>query len=162
VGQTPAEGVIFGHTVEGSLLGTVLVRPHPPGFGEFRMRKFLLIVALAALTPAAANAATWVAICNDGQHVQYNHTLGGAGLLYLSNPMTNGLQIARLDQTSASRTMVCGAVTGNSPPVLMPPVSQVCINMMTKTINLMWHDPIHPATPAKDMGPFCKATITIH
>ncbi len=125
------------------------------------MRKFLLVAAFAALTPVAANAATWVAICNDGQHVQYNHTVGVKGLLYLTIPTTTSLQIATLDQTSASRTMVCGAVTGNSPPVLVPPLSQVCINLMTKTINLMWHDPIHPAAPVKDFGAFCKATITI-
>ena len=126
------------------------------------MRGIALIAALALAAPSIANATTWVAICNDGQHVQYNHTFGGPGLLYLSSTKTNGLQIARLDQTSASRTKVCGAVTGNSPPGLVPPLSEVCIDMTAKVITILWHDPIHPATPPQDMGPFCTATITVH
>lgn len=126
------------------------------------MRSFILMVAFAALTPVAANAATWVAICNDGQHLQYNQTVGGAGFLYLSNPATHGLQIARLDQTVATREMVCGAVTGNSPSGLTPPLTQICINLAAKVIGMAWHDPAHPALPVKEMGAFCKATVTIH
>jgi hypothetical protein len=126
------------------------------------MRMFLLASAFVALAPAAADATTWVAACNDGQHVQYNHTLGGPGLLYLNTGVPGGLQIAKLDQTVATRSEVCGAVTGNSPPGLMPPLSQLCINFVPKTITLVWHDPTHPATPAKVLGVFCKATISVH
>jgi hypothetical protein len=126
------------------------------------MRKLLFAAALAAAMPAAANAGTWVAVCNDGQHLQYNHTLGGPGLLYLSSGQIGGLQIARLEQSFASKTEVCGAVTGNSPPGLLPPLSQVCINFVNKTIELLWHDPVHPAAPVVVVGPFCKATITLH
>jgi hypothetical protein len=126
------------------------------------MRRFLFAVAVAGLLPTAANAVTWVAVCNDGQHVQYNHTAGGPGLLYFSNAATHGLQIARLDQTVENRSMVCGAVTGNSPPGLVPPLSQVCINFVPKTISLAWHDPTHPNVPTQNLGVFCKATITAH
>jgi hypothetical protein len=125
-------------------------------------RRIVLAAALAYLLPTAAQAVTYVAICNDGQHVQYNHTVGGPGLLYFSNSTTNGLQIARLDEVTASKSSVCGAVTGNSPAALSPPLSQLCIDLVKNTIYMLWHDPIHPALPVKNMGLFCKATVTVH
>jgi hypothetical protein len=159
LGQTPAEGVIFGHTVEGSLLGTVLVRPHPPRLGEFRMRKFLLVAALAALTPAAANAATWVAVCTDGKNVQYNQTIGGTGFLYLKTD--KGIyQTARLSQTFFNGTAVCGTVFGNA-PAGAEPITQVCANKSRNIIYLKYQNPTKPGSSIQDAGTFCAAKVTV-
>ncbi len=126
------------------------------------MRRLLLAAVAACLVPTVANATTWVAVCNDGQHVQYNHTAGGPGLLYFSIAPKGGIQMARLTETVSNKSRVCGAVTGNSAPGLMPPLTQLCINFVPKTISILWHDPIHPATPVVDMGVFCTATVTPH
>ncbi len=125
------------------------------------MRKLLLLAALAAAAPLSANAATWIAVCNDGNHVQYNQVPGAAGQLYFSNAMTHGLQIAALTGTTSSATMVCGAVNANPPPGLTPPLSQLCIDKTTNTITMKWHNPTIPGGTAVDQGKFCTATIKI-
>jgi len=122
------------------------------------MRKFLLIAALAALTPAAANAATWVAICSDGKNVQYNQTIGGTGFLYLKTD-TGIYQTARLSQTFFNRTAVCGAVYGNA-PAGAEPITQVCINKSSKTIYLKYQPPT-PGSSVVGAGTFCPATVTV-
>lgn len=126
------------------------------------MRGILFAAAIAVAVPTAVHATTWVAICNDGQRVQYNQTLGGNGLLYLKTPTSPTLQMARLEQTSRTRTMICGAIVGNSPASLVPPLSQMCIDRTANVISLKWHDARHPADPVHDMGAFCSATISVH
>ena len=123
------------------------------------MRKFLLIAALAALTPTAANAATWVAVCNDGKNVQYNQTIGGMGFLYLKTPMGT-YQTARLSQTHASKGIVCGAVYSNTPPGAEP-VTQVCADIVRKVIYLKYQDPTKPGSSVVGAGTFCTATVTV-
>ena len=123
------------------------------------MRKFLLIAALAALTPAAANAATWVAVCNDGKTIQYNQTIGGTGFLYLKTD--KGIyQTARLVQTFYNGTAVCGAVHGNAPPGAEP-ITQVCANKSRNIIYLKYQDPTKPGSSIVEGGTFCAAKVTV-
>ena len=123
------------------------------------MRKFLLIAALAALTPVAANAATWVAVCTDGKNVQYNQTIGGVGFLYLKTD--KGIyQTARLAQTFSNAMVVCGTVYGNA-PAGAEPITQVCANKTRKIISLRYQDPTKPGSKLQDAGTFCTATVTV-
>ena len=123
------------------------------------MRKFLLIAALAALTPAAANAATWVAVCTDGKNVQYNQTIGGTGFLYLKTD--KGIyQTARLAQTFSNAIVVCGTVYANA-PAGAEPITQVCANKRRKIISLRYQDPTKPGSKLQDAGTFCAATVTV-
>ncbi|HEY0281158.1 MAG TPA: hypothetical protein VGC27_00875 [Rhizomicrobium sp.] len=123
------------------------------------MRKFLLIAALTALMPAAANAATWVATCTDGKNVQYNQTVGGAGFLYLKTDM-GVYQVARLSQTHASRAAVCCTVYGNAPPGAEP-ITQVCADKVRKVIHLKYQNPAKPGSSVVGAGTFCSATVTV-
>ncbi len=128
------------------------------------MRKLFLAAALAATASMAANAATWVAICNDGQHLQYNQTVGENGFLYLSTTggtiPGSGTQIAPLTQSFYNSIAICGAVPGNGTGAGGVPLSQVCANKSTGLIYIKWQSPV-AGTTMKD-GNFCKATITIH
>jgi len=124
------------------------------------MRKLLIMAAVAALAPVAANAATWVAICTDGKNVQYNQTVSGTGFLYLKT--TKGTyQTARLTQTFYNGTAICGAVDANSPPGVAP-ITQVCANRSTNIVYLKYQNPAIPGSPIQDAGTFCTATVAIH
>jgi opacity protein-like surface antigen len=123
------------------------------------MRKFLLIAAVAALTPAAANAATWVAVCTDGKNVQYNQTIGGVGFLYLKTD--KGIyQTARLAQTFSNAAVVCGTVYENA-PAGAEPITQVCAYKTRKIISLRYRDPTKPGSSIQDAGTFCAAKVTV-
>ena len=123
------------------------------------MRKFLLIAALAALTPVAANAATWVAVCTDGKNVQYNQTIGGKGVLYLET--ANGdYQGITLAQSSYDGNAVCGT-TGVELPSGAAPFIKVCANKTRKIISLRYQDPTKPGSKLQDAGTFCTATVTV-
>ena len=123
------------------------------------MRKLLLIAAVAALMPAAANAATWVAVCTDGKNLQYNQTIGGVGFIYLKTD--KGIyQTARLAQTFFNKIVVCGTVYGNA-PAGAEPITQVCVNKNRKIIHLRYQDPTKPGTTIQDAGTFCSATVTV-
>jgi opacity protein-like surface antigen len=123
------------------------------------MRKFLLIAALAASTAAAANATTWIAVCNDGKNVQYNQTEGGVGFLYLKTD--KGIyQTARLAQTSFDGEAICGTVNANA-PAGAEPITQVCMSKSRQIIYLKYKDPSVSGSSVKDAGVFCKATVSI-
>jgi len=123
------------------------------------MRKLLLIAAIAALTPAAANATTWVSVCADGKNFQYNQTIGGAGFLYLKTD--KGIfQTARLAQTFANKVIVCGTVYANA-PAGAEPITQVCADKQRDIITLRYQDPTKPASKVQDVGPYCSATVTV-
>ena len=141
------------------MLGSVLVRPHPPSLWELTMRKFLLVVALAASTAAAANATTWVAVCNDGKPVQYNQTVGGVGFLYLKTDK-DIYQTARLSQTFFNGEAICGTVQANA-PAGAEPITQVCMNKSRQIIYLKYKNPSVAGSAVQDAGVFCKATVTI-
>ncbi|MDE2264259.1 MAG: hypothetical protein KGL29_00030 [Alphaproteobacteria bacterium] len=118
-----------------------------------------MIAAAAALTTAAANAATWVAVCTDGKNIQYNQTIGGTGFIYLKTD--KGIyQTARLVQTFYNGTAVCGAVHGNAPDNAEP-ITQVCANKSRKIIYLKYQDPTRPNSSVQDAGIFCPATVTV-
>lgn len=127
------------------------------------MTRFLLAATFALAIPSAANAVTWIAQCNDGKNVQYNQTIGGKGLLYMKGAggaVTSYIQMAHLDQTSATATEVCGTIVGNaSPPT--PPFTFICINNSTKVISLKYQNPTVPGAPLQSAGTYCKATVTI-
>jgi hypothetical protein len=145
--------------IEGSTLGSVFVRSHPPRLGEFLMRKFLLIAALAASTAAAANAATWVAVCSDGKNFQYVQTVNGVGFLYLKTDK-DIYQTARLAQTFFDGAAICGTVQANA-PAGAEPITQVCASKSRQIIYLKYRDPSVPDGSEHDAGVFCAATVTI-
>lgn len=126
------------------------------------MRKLFLMTAIAVMTATAADAATWVAICNDGQHLQYNQTVGGSGFLYLSTPGGSipgtGTQVAPLTQSFYNGTAICGAVPGNGTAPGGAPMTQLCANKSTGIIYIKWQSPT--GGPIKD-GTYCKATVKV-
>lgn len=123
------------------------------------MRKILLIATLAASTAAAANAASWVAVCNDGKNVQYIQTVDGVGFLYLKTDK-EFYQTARLSQTSFDGETLCGTVHSNA-AAGAEPVTQVCINRAHQDITLKYKDPTAAGGTVQDVGVFCPATVTI-
>jgi hypothetical protein len=122
------------------------------------MRMIIFVAALTASTAMAANAATWVASCNDGKNIQYVQTIKGAGYLYMKT-QKDYFQVARLSQTSATETALCGTVIGNVPGNGAP-VTEVCINKSRQLISLKYRNPGAPAADAQDAGEFCAATVT--
>ena len=124
------------------------------------MRKMLLAAFLAALTPAAANAATWIAACTDGRNVQYNQTIGGKGVLYLET--ANGdYQGITLAQSSYDGNAVCGT-TGVELPSGAAPFIKVCADKAHNTITLKFKDPTGKGQPIDDTAPYCGAAVTVH
>lgn len=125
------------------------------------MRKALIFAAFAAFATSAtaSHATTWVATCNDGENIQYVQTVNGAGYLYLKTAK-DYFQTARLAQTSADDTIVCGAVQGNVAAGLSP-LTQLCINKSRHAITLKYSKPGTPAGAVQDAGVFCAATITL-
>jgi len=126
------------------------------------MRKWLFVSAVLVMVPTAANAATWIASCSDGQRLQYNQTVNGNGLLYLgANSGGVGLtQMAVLKQISLTDTKICGAVNGNPTVTGGVPLSQLCADKLKKEITIKWQSPA-PGTTMKE-GHFCAATVTIN
>ena len=123
------------------------------------MRKLIFLAVLAASTSMAANATTWVATCSDGKNVQYVQTHNGAGYLYLKTAK-DWYQTARLSQTFANDTMVCGAVQGNVAAGAAP-LTQVCMNKLRQVITIKYRSPAAPAAEAQDAGEFCAAAVTL-
>jgi opacity protein-like surface antigen len=127
------------------------------------MRKLIFLSACVALCATGANAATWIARCNDGQHLQYNQTVGGGGILYLWTTdgviPGSGTQMAVLKQTSIDANTICGTVTGNPTLAGGAPFSQLCANKTKSTITIKRQSPT--GGDIKE-GLFCKATVTVN
>jgi len=123
------------------------------------MRRFLLAAAAVASTAAIANAATWVAVCNDGKNVEYVQTVNGTGFLYLKTNKDT-YQTARLSQTFFDETDICGTVVGSA-PASSDPITQICANKSRQVIHLRYKDPTRPGGALQDGGVFCPATVTI-
>ena len=124
------------------------------------MRKMILAALLAALTPAAANAATWIAACYDGKNVQYNQTIGGKGVLYLE--MADGTyQSVKLVQKSHSEDVVC-SVSADKPLPGAEPFIKVCADKAHNTITMKYKDPTGKGQSIDDATPYCSAAVTVH
>jgi hypothetical protein len=123
------------------------------------MRKAILFAALVASTAGAANATTWIATCSDGKNIQYVQTESGAGYLYLKVGK-DFYQTARLSQTFASDSVLCGAVQANALAGANP-ITQLCINKSRQMISLKYVSPGTPAGVTQDAGEFCAATVTL-
>lgn len=124
------------------------------------MRKLLLAAALAALMPAAANAATWIAACTDGQNLQYNQTIGGKGVLYLEMASGN-YQSMGLVQNSYDGNVVC-SVADVKPPSGAELFIKVCADKAHNTITLKYKDPTGKGPSIDDAAPYCQAAVTVH
>ncbi len=75
------------------------------------MRSLLITAgALALIVPSLANAATWIASCNDGKDFQYNQMVGSHGDIYLKTP-SGTYQVANTAQVSIGPNSICGRVT---------------------------------------------------
>lgn len=120
------------------------------------MKFFTLSLAAALTVPVAAAAETWVAVCNDGQNLQYNQTVDGNGFLYLKGSGGGGgFQIARLDQTFYNGTAICGTVPGNgtgSAETGGHPITQLCANRSREIIYIKYKHPYEDR-------PFESATV---
>jgi len=115
---------------------------------------------------STCNASTWIAVCNDGQNLQYNQTLNGKGLLYLkvkdSKGQTHTWQVAKLDQTFYNGTAICGTVPGNGVGNAATgghPITQVCANKSRETIYVKYKHP-YEVRPFES-GVFCNANVTV-
>ena len=110
------------------------------------MRTFLISLSFLCAMSTGAAAEVWIAICQDGQNLQYNQTVGGAGFLYLkgNQQASGGYQIARLRQTFFNGTAICGTVPGNgtgSAATGGNPITQVCANRSRNTIYIKYKHP---------------------
>lgn len=123
------------------------------------MRMAVLATVLAASSAVAAHATTWVASCNDGKNIQYVQTVNGAGYLYLKTG-ADYYQTARLSQTFASDSVVCGTVKGNA-TAGADPITQLCIDKSRLVISLKYVKPGTAAAEAKEAENFCAATVTL-
>ncbi|HEY4943013.1 MAG TPA: hypothetical protein VII56_16410 [Rhizomicrobium sp.] len=122
------------------------------------MRVILFAAAVAALVPSVADAATWIATCNDGKNIQYNQTVSGNGFLYMKTD--KGIyQVSRLTQTFLNGIAICGSVNGNSTGPF--PITQICANKDRKIIYLKYQNPTLPSPPIEDAGTFCTADVRI-
>ncbi|MCP4384100.1 MAG: hypothetical protein GY798_22270 [Hyphomicrobiales bacterium] len=110
------------------------------------MKRLILCGLLTIAVPAIAAAETWIAVCTDGQNLQYNQSVGGNGFLYLKgkDQSTGGLQMARLEQTFFNGTAICGTVPGNgtgSAATGGHPVTQLCANRSRNIIYIKYKHP---------------------
>ena len=124
------------------------------------MRLLFLAGVLALAIPGMANAATWIAVCNDGQNVQYNQIVGNHGDLYFKTAMGT-YQVANTAQDSITASVICGHVTDNVPPG-GPAITQVCADRVKKVIFLKYKNPAVPGSPVVDAGVYCKADVSVH
>jgi opacity protein-like surface antigen len=124
------------------------------------MRKILYAALVAALMPAAANAATWIAACTDGKNVQYNQTIGGKGVLYLQT--TNGdYQGITLAQSSYDGNVVCGTADVELPSGAAPFI-KACADKAHNIVTLKYKDPTGKGQSIDDRAPYCQAAVTVH
>jgi len=84
-----------------------------------------------------------MAICTDGQNLQYNQTVGGNGFPYLkgNNQPSGGLQMARLQRTFYNGTAICGTVPGNgagSAATGGHPITRLCANRSRNIIYILY------------------------
>jgi len=131
---------------------------------EETMKHILLSAVMLCAVPAAASAETWIAICTDGQNLQYNQTVGGNGFLYLKgkNQPSGGLQIARLQQTFYNGTAICGTVPGNgtgSAATGGHPITQLCANRSRNIIYILYKHP-YEDRPFEDTV-YCDARVDV-
>ena len=124
------------------------------------MRRLLLAALVAALMPAAANAATWIAACYDGKNVQYNQTIGGKGVLYLQKDDGNYQGIA-LTQSSYDGNVVCGVASVELPSGAAPFI-KVCADKAHNSITLKFKVPTGKGPSIDDTAPYCGAAVTVH
>lgn len=126
----------------------------------------LFVLALAAVVPAAAQAAkdkdakTWVAVCMDGKDAQYTQIVGGTGYFHLGDD-NGSYQTLRLTQTFYDGTAVCGAVDTKLPPGTTP-IGQVCANKSRNTIYFKYREAKDTALPDEKVGVFCQAMVTVY
>lgn len=128
-----------------------------------KMRMLALGAAVLAVSAQAAAAETWIAICNDGQGIQYNQTIDGGGFMYMNVDMDDGsrstYQIARLEQTFYNGTAVCGAVTGNGVGDDGTPITQLCANQSRNIIYVRYKHPYEDRPMVS--GVFCTANVMV-
>jgi hypothetical protein len=126
------------------------------------MRKLLLAAVLVMTTPVAANAATWIAACTDGQDLQYNQTIGGKGVLYLENA-DGTYQSVALVQNSYNGNVICSVAAAKPQPGAAPVVTiEVCADKAHNTITLKYKDPTGTGRSIDDSAPYCTAAVTVH
>jgi hypothetical protein len=128
------------------------------------MRNLMLCLAMLCATATGAVAETWIAICTDGQNLQYNQSIGGNGFLYLRGRegAMGGLQIARLEQSFFNGTAVCGTVPGNgsgSTATGGHPITQLCANRSRKNIYIKYKHPYEDRPFESTV--FCDASVEV-
>lgn len=129
------------------------------------MNRAMIILLLTMVAVASASAETWVAICNDGQRLQYNQVRGGEGSLILqpkpgfARGAQGGLVVARLRQTFAKGDLICGTVKGSATGRDGYPVTQICANKRQRSLFIRYKHP-YEDKPLEGMA-FCDADVTI-
>ncbi|MBF0207447.1 MAG: hypothetical protein HQK53_11215 [Oligoflexia bacterium] len=130
------------------------------------MKKLNLLVLLLSFSVSLNlfAAPTWIAICNDGQNIQYNQTQNGTGFLYMKVKADNGqvstYQMARLNQSFYNGIAICGSVVGNGNTNNGGPITELCINKDRKTVYVKYHHPYEGGEVKS--GVFCSANVRIN
>lgn len=129
------------------------------------MRIILLVVFLSVFAAAPASAATWIAICTDGQRLQYNQVRGGNGSLILkpkpgfARGAQGGIVVARLRQTFIDDDLICGTIIGSATSRAGYPVTQICANRRQRSLFIRYKHP-YEDRPLEGMA-FCDADVTV-
>ena len=124
---------------------------------------FVAIFSMFVTTPLLAE--TWIAVCNDGQRLQYNQVRGGEGSLILKPKVgigagqSGGIVVARLKQTSASDELICGTIIGSRTGRGGHPVTQICANKRGRSIFIRYKHP-YENRPLEGRA-FCEADVTV-
>ena len=124
------------------------------------MRRIILIAAIIALAPAAANAQTWIAACNDGVDLQYTQTVGGKGILHMSKG-DGTYQGTALVQNSYNGTIICSVGDDRTPPNGEHAL-KICADRSTGFITLKYKDPTGQGQSISDAQPYCRAIVSLH
>lgn len=128
------------------------------------MKATLAAVFLSIFVAAPVLAETWIAVCNDGQRLQYNQVRNGNGSLILKSKglgagKSGGIVIAKLIQTFVGENLICGTITGSSKGRGGYPVTQICANKRQRTIFIRYKHP-YEDRPLEGRV-FCDADVTV-
>lgn len=127
----------------------------------------LLIAAVVALLvgTVSAHATSYVAICNDGQHVQLNISPTGAASLYMRTKQGQMHLVAAMKTVYTAANYVCVAATGPGNPE--PAGHALCINFdahpqaANPAITIGALVGTGPTAKYNWHGDYCKANVTV-
>lgn len=129
------------------------------------MRTFIAAAAVWLACSVSAHAASYVAICNDGQNMQLNIGPTGAASLYMRTKQGQMHLVAAMKTVYTAANYVCVAATGPGNPE--PAGNALCINFdahpqaANPAITIGALVGAGPTAKYNWHGDYCKANVTV-